>query len=490
MAAGALGFRDPTSPGTTTEASAAMSAARATTLGSRTSGANLTEIGVAAGRRRDPVRALQRTREPDERCRSVAPWRRGVSRTVDARRAGRPAGGARAARARLRRPDDAGRRGSGDSRLRDARRARVDRDPGRRRRGPGAGLGPGRGASSSTGLPALLGLDDDDTGLRAGPPPGGRRARAAARPGPAGPDGAVWEALLPAILEQRITGTEAWRNYRRLVRAHGAPAPGPLGLLLAPDAGRWSRRCRRGASPALGIEPRRGALLRRIAREAPRFEALGSGRAAPRRRRRGRGGPGRGAAGPPGIGPWTAAEVTLRALGDPDAVSVGDAHLVERRGLRADRRARAARTSRCSSCSRRGPATAPASSGSSRRRGITPAALRPARRAARPRPGTSAGPRAVRRRRGVSSGHAGHAEVREVAAGAGRALRRGPRPRRHARRRRGSRCSATRAPGSAGTWPPACSRALVGPPRRRTARLGARRPARADDVRGHAGPRR
>src|SRR3990172_5478067 len=29
----------------------------------------------------------------------------------------------------------------------------------------------------------------------------------------------------------------------------------------------------------------------------------------------------------PGIGPWTAAEVTLRALGDPDAVSVGDFHL-------------------------------------------------------------------------------------------------------------------------------------------------------------------
>jgi len=29
----------------------------------------------------------------------------------------------------------------------------------------------------------------------------------------------------------------------------------------------------------------------------------------------------------PGIGPWTAAEVTLRALGDPDAVSLGDFHL-------------------------------------------------------------------------------------------------------------------------------------------------------------------
>ena len=29
----------------------------------------------------------------------------------------------------------------------------------------------------------------------------------------------------------------------------------------------------------------------------------------------------------PGIGPWTAAEVAQRALGDPDAVSVGDYHL-------------------------------------------------------------------------------------------------------------------------------------------------------------------
>jgi 3-methyladenine DNA glycosylase/8-oxoguanine DNA glycosylase len=29
----------------------------------------------------------------------------------------------------------------------------------------------------------------------------------------------------------------------------------------------------------------------------------------------------------PGIGPWTAAEATRLAFGDPDAVSVGDAHL-------------------------------------------------------------------------------------------------------------------------------------------------------------------
>jgi 3-methyladenine DNA glycosylase/8-oxoguanine DNA glycosylase len=176
------------------------------------------------------------------------------------------------------------------------------------------------------GLPALIGLDDDPSGFDPRPHP--LVAQLARRHGPVrlGRAVAVWDALLPAILEQRITGTEAWRNYRRLVRAHGSPAPGPLGLVLAPTPEEVA------ALPpwrltALGIEPRRGLLLRRIAREASRYEAL----AAPARR------PNSGGAGAaaltaalraqPGIGPWTAAEVTLRALGDPDAVSVGDAHL-------------------------------------------------------------------------------------------------------------------------------------------------------------------
>lgn len=176
------------------------------------------------------------------------------------------------------------------------------------------------------GLPALLGLDDDNSGFEPGHHP--LIAALARRRGPVvlGRTGAVWEALLPAMLEQRITGTEAWRNYRRLVRAHGAPAPGPLALWLPPIpatiAGLASWQL-----TALGIEPRRGALLRRIAREAPRYEALGAAARLP-----GRGGAGAAALAEalrrqPGIGPWTAAEVTLRALGDPDAVSVGDAHL-------------------------------------------------------------------------------------------------------------------------------------------------------------------
>ena len=176
------------------------------------------------------------------------------------------------------------------------------------------------------GLPALLGLDDDDRGFDPGHHPlvaalARRRGRVVL-----GRTGSVWEALLPAMLEQKITGTEAWRNFRRLVRSQGSPAPGPLALWLPPTpatiAGLASYQL-----TALGIEPRRGALLRRIAREAPRYEALGAAARRP-------GGGGAGAVGlaealrrQPGIGPWTVAEVTLRALGDPDAVSVGDAHL-------------------------------------------------------------------------------------------------------------------------------------------------------------------
>jgi len=180
------------------------------------------------------------------------------------------------------------------------------------------------------GLPAFLGLDDDDTGFEPDAHP--RVADLARRHGRVrlGRTGAVFEALLPAILEQRITGTEAWRGYRRLVRARGEPAPGPLALYVVPTAATIAR-LPSWEFPSLGIEPRRGALIRRVARDAPRLEAL-----AEPVRRPGGGGPQATAAAVAldrvlrayaGIGPWTVAEVAVRALGDPDAVSVGDAHL-------------------------------------------------------------------------------------------------------------------------------------------------------------------
>jgi 3-methyladenine DNA glycosylase/8-oxoguanine DNA glycosylase len=188
-----------------------------------------------------------------------------------------------------------------------------------------AAWGPGAEAAAD-GVPALLGLDDDDAGFEpAAHPVVARLARS--RPNlRIGRTRSVFEVLLPAILEQRITGTEAVRGYRRLIRSHGTRAPGPHGLWIPPTAAviaglpSW-------AFPALGIEPRRGDLLRRVGREAGRLDALAAPAGRP-------GGGGAGAAALagalrrfPGIGPWTAAEVTLRALGDPDAVSIGDAHL-------------------------------------------------------------------------------------------------------------------------------------------------------------------
>ncbi|MFI5199871.1 MAG: DNA-3-methyladenine glycosylase family protein [Candidatus Limnocylindrales bacterium] len=128
---------------------------------------------------------------------------------------------------------------------------------------------------------------------------------------------AVVEALVPAILEQKITGDEARRVYRSLIREHGIPAPGPLGLRLGPSADRLAGLPYYAFHP-LGLERRRAELLRRIGAAAGRLEALtriDPADAGARLQQI------------PGIGPWTAGEVGRVALGDPDAVSIGDYHL-------------------------------------------------------------------------------------------------------------------------------------------------------------------
>jgi endonuclease III len=127
---------------------------------------------------------------------------------------------------------------------------------------------------------------------------------------------AVFEALVPAILEQKVTGIEAKRSFALLVRRHGEPAPGPAGLRLLPRA-QTLADLPSYAFHRLGLERKRGDTVRSAALHAERFEeaiALGPVELARRLTVL------------PGIGPWTAAEVTLRALGDPDAVSVGDYH--------------------------------------------------------------------------------------------------------------------------------------------------------------------
>jgi 3-methyladenine DNA glycosylase/8-oxoguanine DNA glycosylase len=129
--------------------------------------------------------------------------------------------------------------------------------------------------------------------------------------------GAVIDLLVPTVLEQKVTGAEARRAYREMARALGEPAPGGLDLLLPPDPARIAELPYFAFHP-WGVERRRADTLRRICARASRIEALAGLDPAAARTELQR---------LPGVGPWTAAEVTRLALGDADAVSVGDFHL-------------------------------------------------------------------------------------------------------------------------------------------------------------------
>jgi 3-methyladenine DNA glycosylase/8-oxoguanine DNA glycosylase len=178
--------------------------------------------------------------------------------------------------------------------------------------GPGAGWAVER-------APGLLGLNDDPAALDALQPPHRLVAELARRfAGVRIPrTNRVVEALVPAVLEQKVTGEEARRVYRALIRAHGEPAPGPFGLRLQPTPERLAGLPYHAYHP-LGLERRRAETLRRIGVFADRLEAVVTLPIEEAYRRLGA---------VVGVGPWTVAEVARDALGDPDAVSVGDFHL-------------------------------------------------------------------------------------------------------------------------------------------------------------------
>ncbi|MGH2750225.1 MAG: DNA-3-methyladenine glycosylase family protein [Actinomycetota bacterium] len=127
----------------------------------------------------------------------------------------------------------------------------------------------------------------------------------------------VFEALLPAILGQRVTGEEATRSYRALVRRYGDPAPGPIPLMAPPSPELLAGLGYYELHP-LGIERRRAGTILRAAAEAPRLERLVETDATAARRR---------LEAIAGVGAWTSAHVARTALGDPDAVVVGDWNL-------------------------------------------------------------------------------------------------------------------------------------------------------------------
>lgn len=167
--------------------------------------------------------------------------------------------------------------------------------------------------------PGLLGASDDDTGFDAGRHPFIAEAAARTRGLRLTRTGLVFDMLLPAILEQKVTGLQAHRSWRWLLTRHGVPAPGPApdGMRVAPDPGAV-RRVPSWEWHRAGVGPERAAAIMRAATVAASLEraTAGGGDAAERALRS-----------IPGIGVWTAAETLQRSHGDPDRVSVGDYHV-------------------------------------------------------------------------------------------------------------------------------------------------------------------
>lgn len=174
-------------------------------------------------------------------------------------------------------------------------------------------------------VPEMLGDADDPTGFAPQHPVLSRASRRYADVRvPA--TGLVFEALLAAVLEQKVTGHEAWYAWRHLVRGHGDRAPAPAGApeLFVPPAPSTVRSIPSWTWRRLSVDHARSSTIVRAAQRADALERTlaMSGADADRALRS-----------LPGIGVWTAAEVRQRAHGDSDAVSFGDYHLSSRVGL-------------------------------------------------------------------------------------------------------------------------------------------------------------
>ena len=177
----------------------------------------------------------------------------------------------------------------------------------------------GPGASwALDAVPALLGVDDDWTGLElpAGVLRDTRRRLGGLR---LSASGRVFEALVPAIFEQLVTGMEARRGWTVLLRRFGDPAPGPApeGMRVLPSAPAlgaisdwdWHR---------IGLDGARRRTLLGAASVASRLDEAASLDIETALAR---------LVSLPGVGAWTAAEVVQRSHGAADVVSVGDYHL-------------------------------------------------------------------------------------------------------------------------------------------------------------------
>jgi 3-methyladenine DNA glycosylase/8-oxoguanine DNA glycosylase len=173
-------------------------------------------------------------------------------------------------------------------------------------------------------VPGLLGADDDVTNFDAQHPlvvEGWRRYPHLR----IGRTGLVMEGLVPSIIEQKVTGQEAFAGFRALVHRFGERAPGPgvdRKIWVQPTAEQlalipsweWLK---------LHIDPARSRPIVQAARVASSIERIAGLDSAEADRR---------LQSLPGVGVWTSAEVRAKALGDPDAVPFGDYHVANEVG--------------------------------------------------------------------------------------------------------------------------------------------------------------
>ncbi|GAA3698913.1 3-methyladenine DNA glycosylase [Zhihengliuella alba] len=180
----------------------------------------------------------------------------------------------------------------------------------------------------------LLGAEDDWSGLdrpdvAASLPRALREARRRA-PGLRLPaTGRVFDALVPVVLEQKVTTIEARHAWRYLVRRFGDPAPAP-GTAALPEGLRLpltAAQLRRVPSwewHAARVDAKRSRALLLAAESAAGLDRLGARRILDAAEHDA---VSRAMQSIPGIGPWTVAETLQRSHGAPDTVSVGDYHL-------------------------------------------------------------------------------------------------------------------------------------------------------------------
>ncbi|MHA3018742.1 DNA-3-methyladenine glycosylase family protein [Mycobacterium sp. BMJ-28] len=168
------------------------------------------------------------------------------------------------------------------------------------------------------GLPAYLGAEDDASDFRPLEPTVAEAHRRVPHLR-LGRTGRVLESLIPAIIEQRVAGKDAFRGWRLLVTKYGAPAPGPApaGMRVPPAAEVW-RRIPSWEFHRANIDPGRARAIVGCAQRADALERCRTEA---------------GFRSLPGVGVWTAAETMQRAFGDADAISVGDYHLSNMVGM-------------------------------------------------------------------------------------------------------------------------------------------------------------